>query len=95
MMDVITGPIIISAIGVTATIISTFFAWRHYVNNKKSKEDELMRLYEDKAEKEYREKGSPKKYLDTLDISDSKKADIYDNVIKRKKGRVGKSNPYR
>lgn len=44
---------------------------------------------------EYKRAGTPKKVIDTFNISQEQKAEIYDTVLLRVKGRPGKSNPYR
>ena len=46
--------------------------------------------------KEYRRAGTPVKIIDTYtDLTDAQKADLYDAVMMRVKGRLGKSNKYR
>ena len=45
---------------------------------------------------EYRRAGTPVKVLDSYnDLTDEEKADLYDKVMLRVKGRLGKSNKYR
>ncbi len=45
---------------------------------------------------EYRRSGTPVRVIDTYDdMSEEKKADMYDAVMLRAKGRLGKSNKYR
>jgi len=48
----------------------------------------------EKALEEFIRKGTPLKYINTLDISTKEKADIYNKVCLRKKGRLPKNNPY-
>ncbi len=46
--------------------------------------------------KEYRRAGTPVQVIDTFtDFTDAQKADLYDAVMMRVKGRLGKSNKYR
>lgn len=45
---------------------------------------------------EYRRAGTPVQVIDTFtDLTDAQKADLYDAVMMRVKGRLGKSNKYR
>ena len=39
-------------------------------------------------------KGTPIGYINTLDVSDEEKADIYNKTYLRKKGRLPKNSPY-
>ena len=46
--------------------------------------------------KEYRRAGTPVQVIDTFTgLTDAQKADLYDAVMMRVKGRLGKSNKYR
>ncbi|WP_412755543.1 hypothetical protein [Legionella longbeachae] len=49
----------------------------------------------EKALEEYLKKGTPANYINSLDISNEEKANIYDKACLRKKGRLPKKNPYR
>jgi thioredoxin-related protein len=49
----------------------------------------------EKALEEFLKKGTPVNYIDTLDLSNEEKADIYDKACLRKKGRLPKNNPYK
>lgn len=50
----------------------------------------------DEAIEEYRRSGTPVRLLDSYDnLSLEEKADLYDKVMFRVKGRLGKSNKYR
>ncbi|HBB6896228.1 TPA: hypothetical protein I8038_000247 [Legionella pneumophila] len=44
---------------------------------------------------EFIKKGTPVNVIDSFDISDDEKADIYEKACLRKKGRLPKNNPYR
>lgn len=44
---------------------------------------------------EFIKKGTPVNVIDSFDISDNEKADIYEKACLRKKGRLPKNNPYR
>ncbi len=45
---------------------------------------------------EYRRTGTPVRVIDTYDnMTEEEKADLYDAVMLREKGRLGKSNKYR
>lgn len=48
-----------------------------------------------KAVKEYKKTGTPKKIIDTFDIPNDTKAEIYDKACIIKKGRPSKHNPYK
>ncbi|HAT9096987.1 TPA: hypothetical protein JBB34_00595 [Legionella pneumophila subsp. pneumophila] len=48
----------------------------------------------EKALEEFIRKGTPIGYINTLDVSDEEKADIYNKACLRKKGRLPKNNPY-
>ena len=44
----------------------------------------------------YRKNGNPRHIIDTYnDLTNDQKADMYDTVLIRERGRKGKSNPYR
>jgi len=50
----------------------------------------------DESIQEYRNAGTPVRVLDSYDsLTNEEKADLYDKVILRVKGRPGKSNKYR
>lgn len=49
----------------------------------------------EKALEEFLKKGTPVNFINTLDIPDEEKADIYDKACLRKKGRLPKENPYK
>lgn len=55
-------------------------------------------LLEEKIEKaiqEYKHSGTPKKYIDSLnDLDNNQKAELFDDVFMRVKGRKAKQNPY-
>ncbi len=58
--------------------------------------EKALRLeYIVQAVAEYKHAGTPVRVIDTFDIPTSQKADIYDAVMMRVKGRLGKSNKYR
>lgn len=56
-------------------------------------------IYQQRLEesiKEYKRAGTPVQIIDTYtNLSDEQKADLYDAVMLRVKGRLGKSNKYR
>ena len=43
----------------------------------------------------YKKKGTPKYFLDSQNLSNERKADLYDRVIYSEKGRHPKNNPYK
>ena len=45
--------------------------------------------------KAYKEKGTPKYFLDAQNLTNEQKADLFDRAILSKKGRYPKSNPYK
>lgn len=50
----------------------------------------------DESIQEYRQAGTPVRVLDSYDsLTNEEKADLYDKVMLRVKGRLGKSNKYR
>ncbi|HHF7367742.1 TPA: hypothetical protein ACPSKY_002885 [Legionella bozemanae] len=65
--------------------------------NNANQEHKLV-LYEQRvrdALQDYREKGTPKYFIDTYnDLTKEEKAQMYDDVLLRAKGRKGKNNPY-
>jgi len=66
------------------------------VDNQLNNSAELLRLeYIKQAVAEHKRAGTPVRVIDTFNIPDSEKADIYDAVMMRVKGRFGKSNKYR
>lgn len=70
--------------------------WKALVNNQKvNLKEHLILKYTDTAVEEYNKSGTPKRAIDTFDVPESKKAKIYDDVMMRVKGRLGKSNPYK
>jgi len=70
--------------------------WKKLVSSQEKFSKEALRLdYIDKAVVEHKQKGTPVRVIDTFDISNDEKADIYDAVMMRVKGRLGKSNKYR
>ena len=72
--------------------------WKKLISSAEMKSKAaLMLSYIDKAVDEYynfRTPRTPVRVIDTFDLPDSGKADIYDAVMMRVKGRLGKSNPY-
>ena len=68
------------------------FEKNQITNNKKA-------LYQKRLEEsiqEYRRAGTPVRIIDTYDdFSEEEKADLYDAVMLREKGRLGKSNKYK
>jgi len=73
--------------------------WKKLINAVEMNSKMGLRLsYIDKAVDEYynfRTPRTPVRVIDTFDLPDSEKADIYDAVMMRVKGRVKKSNKYR
>lgn len=58
--------------------------------------DVLISKVLDESIDEYRRAGTPVKVLDSYDnLTNEEKADLYDKVMIRVKGRLGKSNKYR
>ena len=43
----------------------------------------------------YKRKGTPKHFLDSQNLSNEQKADLYDRAIYSEKGRYPKNNPYK
>ena len=61
----------------------------------KDSDEYLMLVRINQAVKEYLRRGTPVNVIKTFNISESKKAEIYDAVMMRVKGRLGKSNPWK
>ncbi|HAT2015391.1 TPA: hypothetical protein KLD78_001729 [Legionella pneumophila] len=65
--------------------------------NNTNQENKLV-LYEQRvrdAIQDYKIKGTPKYFIDTYnDLTQEEKAQMYDDVLLRAKGRKGKNNPY-
>jgi hypothetical protein len=43
----------------------------------------------------YKKKGTPKHFLDSQNLSNEQRAELYDRAIFTEKGRYPKNNPYR
>lgn len=70
--------------------------YKEIVTHQNMNSKESLRLqYIDRAVEEYKRRGTPVRAIDTFDISENEKADIYDAVMMRCKGRLGKNNKYR
>jgi hypothetical protein len=52
-----------------------------------------LRLF-DLASKAYRKRGTPKYFLDSQNLTQKQKADLYERVVLAERGRPAKSNPY-
>jgi len=66
------------------------------INEQSNNTKEFLKLkYIEQAITEYKKASTPVKLIDSLNIPVSEKADIYDAVMIRVKGRLGKSNKYR
>ena len=63
--------------------------------NKKNSDKALKLEYINLAAEGYKRAGTPVKVIDSFDIPNNEKAEIYDSVMMRVKGRLGKSNKYR
>jgi len=71
-------------------------AWEQIIENSQINTNETKRLnYINLGVEEYNRHGTPYRVIETFNISKNEKADIYDAVMIRVKGRPGKSNPYR
>ncbi|MDQ7838949.1 MAG: hypothetical protein RDU59_10730 [Thermodesulfobacteriota bacterium] len=70
---------------------------KSFENIQKEKNERV--LYQHRLEEsiqEYRKTGTPVRVIDTYDnMSEEEKANLYDAVMLREKGRLGKSNKYR
>ena len=53
-----------------------------------------LKLFE-MAVKAYKEKGSPKHFLDSQELTNEQRSELYDKVIYSEKGRYPKNNPYK
>lgn len=66
--------------------------------NKKDVQSDKLMLYEQRmldVIQDYKKRGTPKYAIDTFsDLSKKEKAEMYDDVLLRVKGRTGKNNPY-
>lgn len=70
--------------------------WDTLCNNQTKTSKEALRLqYIEQGVAEYKRAGTPVRAINTFDIPNPKKAEIYDSIMMRVKGRLGKSNPYR
>lgn len=71
-------------------------AWKILVEPHAKNTQETLKLqYIELAVDEYKKTGTPVKVIDTFNISNNEKSDVYNTVMMRVKGRLGKSNPYR
>ncbi len=53
-----------------------------------------LRIFE-LAVQAYRRSGTPKRLLDSQNLTDGQRAELYDKVVWSEKGRKPKNNPYR
>ena len=75
-------------IGVVLYLIA--FISRDKKDKKSNKIDYLS-----EAIKAYKEKGTPKYYIDKLDLTLKEKSKLYDDAVMAGRGRPAKNNPYR
>jgi len=70
--------------------------WKKLIGDQIMNSKESLRLqYIEKATEEYKRAGTPARVIDTFNVSEGEKADIYDAVMMRCKGRLGENNKYR
>lgn len=65
-------------------------------NQQNNKHEVFIAKVLDESIQEYKQAGSPVRVLDSYDsLTQEEKADLYDKVMLRVKGRLGKSNKYK